>query len=447
MARPSSSFDLETYISHYASGYNKIQRLKAIAQRATLKQELGVEALRLAIEEARSATDTSIYRDLFMLGNGVELGHEIDEKWIEITDRQAGIDLENLRKNLEESRKQQKREVIRISHDELGEFYFKRGKFKNARGEYMRTRDYCSEIPQILETCTNVIRVNLIIREYDQVDIYVTLGEGAPGSEEYPEILAKLSCCGGLAMLAKKKYRDAATRFLSVKAGPSDEEMASFQKSLSEVMSVEDIAIYGSLCALATMSRKELKTEVIDNAAFHNILETMPEMRDLVHDFYMTKYSSCLKYLAKMQGEFDLDLYLGAGHCARLYKMIRTRALIQYIEPFVTVDLKRMAQNFNRSVEDLESELFLLIDNGDIQMRIDTKRSCLIRKTDNVRTKSLSSAVSQGQACLYQAEAMLLRMSLVSNDLRVSSSDRSGVFGNDVGLGPPNMSVSSADLD
>ncbi|WJX71899.1 hypothetical protein P8452_55839 [Trifolium repens] len=45
----------------------------------------------------------------------------------------------------------------------------------------------------------------------------------------------------------------------------------------NEVVSPQDVAMYGGLCALATFDRAELKNKVIDNIVFRNFLELVPE--------------------------------------------------------------------------------------------------------------------------------------------------------------------------
>ena len=82
----------------------------------------------------------------------------------------------------------------------------------------------------------------------------------------------------------------------------------------SEVIAPQDVATYGGLCALATFDRTELKAclvhsslrimflffcicllqcksqilqnKVIDNLNFRNFLELVPEIRELINDFY-----------------------------------------------------------------------------------------------------------------------------------------------------------------
>lgn len=43
--------------------------------------------------------------------------------------------------------------------------------------------------------------------------------------------------------------------------------------------SLQDVATYGGLCALATFSRQELRSKVLDNIGFSSFLELAPEAR------------------------------------------------------------------------------------------------------------------------------------------------------------------------
>merc|ERR1712137_1438581 len=128
---------------------------------------------------------------------------------------------------------------------------------------------------------------------------------------------------------------------------------AELGSGFNEVISAQDIALYGGLCALAAFDRAELRSKLIDNTGFRSYLELFPEVRELVHDFYASRYASCLAYLEKLKPDLMLDIHLHA-HVGTLYEDIRSKALIQYFSPFVTVDMSRMAAAFNTEVKDLE---------------------------------------------------------------------------------------------
>jgi COP9 signalosome complex subunit 1 len=48
--------------------------------------------------------------------------------------------------------------------------------------------------------------------------------------------------------------------------------------TFNEVLAPQDVATYGALCSLASFSRPEMKTRIIDNIAFREFLELMPEV-------------------------------------------------------------------------------------------------------------------------------------------------------------------------
>ena len=73
------------------------------------------------------------------------------------------------------------------------------------------------------------------------------------------------------------------------------------------------------------------------------------QLRDLIKDFYNSRYASCLSALDTLMPSLLLDMHLGS-HAAALYAQIRQRAIMQYVAPFTSVDLNVMARAFNSDV-------------------------------------------------------------------------------------------------
>lgn len=46
----------------------------------------------------------------------------------------------------------------------------------------------------------------------------------------------------------------------------------------NNVLSAQDVAVYGGLCALASFDRQELRTHVINNVSFREYMETQPDV-------------------------------------------------------------------------------------------------------------------------------------------------------------------------
>ena len=45
-----------------------------------------------------------------------------------------------------------------------------------------------------------------------------------------------------------------------------------------DVLSAQDVAVYGGLCALASFDRSELRSHVINNVSFRDYMEVNPEV-------------------------------------------------------------------------------------------------------------------------------------------------------------------------
>eukprot|EP00271_Cylindrocystis_brebissonii_P017437 TRINITY_DN4541_c0_g1_i1.p1 TRINITY_DN4541_c0_g1~~TRINITY_DN4541_c0_g1_i1.p1 ORF type:complete len:487 (+),score=94.15 TRINITY_DN4541_c0_g1_i1:468-1928(+) len=405
-----SMFDLESYISNYR-GHTKITRLRFIADRAVSK-ELASEALRMALKELKEGENTMMYKDTLAKAvklaggsGGSEEQQELDasKKWIESVDRKAVERQMKLEAELNAYKTNLIKESIRMGYNDLGDFHYERGELQAAFKSYARSRDYCTTTKHITSMCLNVILVSIELGHYVHVTNYVTKAEQSPDVTQDPLVLAQLKCAAGLANLEAKKYKMAARKFV--------EAQIELGSQYSEVISPQDVATYGALCSLASFDRGELKEKVIDNISFKNFLELVPEVRELITDFYASRYASCLKYLQKLKPALLLDVHLHE-HVETLYEQIRHSALIQYTLPFLSVDLVTMAAAFNTDVAGLEQEVAKLIMDNQIQARIDSHRKILFARHADQRHLTFQRALQAGAAYQVDTRALLLRANL-----------------------------------
>ena len=163
---------------------------------------------------------------------------------------------------------------------------------------------------------------------FTHVANYITKAESTPDTSDAVVLTGQLKVAAGLAHLEGKKYKQAARKFLE--ASPE------LGTSFSDVMSQQDVATYGGLCALASYDRAELKAKLIDNSPFRAFLELVPEVRarltrfsprlrshspslqpfhppqvrELLTDFHESRYASCLSYLERLKPDLLVDLHL-----------------------------------------------------------------------------------------------------------------------------------------
>lgn len=426
-----ASFDLDVYASRY-EGRTKIQRLQFIASRSAA---LRPDALRMAVQEAKIGCDTALYKEILHHAEGLTAPEFVqDQAWIIERDQSASRELTKLRCDLEENKQHPNKEVIRTGHNDLGDFFHKRGKLQQARGDYAKTRDYCINAAQHAQMCLKVITVSVQGDEFGHVENHCMMAEDILEVDKTSLEMVKMRACAGLSLLVRGSYSAATGRFLEVNNESSEEKVGILQKEFGDILALEDVATYGALCALATLDRAMLTKQVMEREEFRVLLELVPDVREVVYDFYHSRYTRCLETLARIRGELMLDMYLGReGHVENLYRLIRRKAIMQYVSPFVSADLGRMARVFGTSLPELEEELLVLIENGSIAARIDTQNGSLHAKQTNARLKAIGGAVEKGVEAFEEAEAMLLRMTLMKNNVGVTSPNLMRPGGTDMG--------------
>lgn len=247
---------------------------------------------------------------------------------------------------------------------------------------------------------------------------YITKAESTPDGGD-PLLVAQLRVAAGLAHLHAKKYKLAARKFLEVSAD--------LGSGYNEIISPQDVALYGGLCALASFDRAELKAKLVDSPTFRTFLELYPQVREAVGDFFHSRYASCLEYLRRLKPDLLLDIHL-QPHVNTLYDDIRSKALVQYFSPFVTVDMRQMATAFNVGVDELEKELARLIMARQITARIDSQAKVLHARKVDARTATFTAAMKMGEDYMRDVRTVLLRVNLMRADFVVKpASDSHGI--------------------
>lgn len=282
-------------------------------------------------------------------------------------------------------------------------------------------RDVCTAPHHIVIMKLRLLSVSIEQRNWIAVQTNAqSIRQGGHKQSEVDKVTAKLSAAMGLASLASGNYADAAQEFLNTDPrmatakmdDPADEE------SYNEVMTPNDIAVYGGLCALASLSRDDLQRKVLDNTSFRNYLELEPHIRRAVTFFVSGKYSSCLAILNNYKADYLLDIYLQT-HIDILYAEVRTKAIRQYFIPFSHVTLAALAAAFDTDEASIEAELTIMIKKEQLDARIDlVDRVLLARKAvprRSVHQEALKTAKYYGRT----AHARLTRMEILNSGLDV----------------------------
>jgi COP9 signalosome complex subunit 1 len=249
---------------------------------------------------------------------------------------------------------------------------------------------------------------------------------GLPLLRENPDLAAEFKVALGLSYLENTRYSDVAKK-LSEVAFESAEK-------LNHIISVDDIAVYAGLCALAEYSREGLKN-LFDDSNFQSYLEQSPRVRQMISSFYTSDYAQCLSILEVFKNDLQLDIHLH-DHVGNLYEKIRNKALKEYFMPYGSVDLLKMATAFQTTVPLLEKEISKLILSGLINARIDSFNQRLVKREVPLRARTFQKTITSGEEFESNSRAALLRVNLIMNGMTVKPAKFEG-RGMGMGMGGP----------
>lgn len=293
----------------------------------------------------------------------------------------------------------------------------------NSIKAYHKMRDFCTINSQVVTMYLRMINVSIDQGSWLAVQSNVqrirVLTQKDFNSDKFT---AKLSAATGLALLCSGSYREAADSFLDTDPrmisakldDPSDEE------SYNEVITANDVAVYGGLCALASMTRDELQKRVLENSSFRNYLELEPHIRRATSFFVSSKFSSCLSILDAYQSDYLLDLHL-QKHLGELYFQIRSKAIKQYFIPFSRVTLSALSSAFNSDEQTIEHEITGMIKRGSLDARIDLVDRVLLARTVDHRAQLHEEALAMAKEYERTAHLRILRMEIINAGLEVKA--------------------------
>ncbi|KAJ9199489.1 hypothetical protein DTO166G4_5480 [Paecilomyces variotii] len=414
-------FDLESYITNY-TGRTKFDRLFLIG---TCSTYLSTEALKAAVTDAKSGKDVSRYeRAVRALAEVAPNESEavLDTEWVDRTQKLVKAETDRLEHELKGYKNNLIKESIRMGNEDLGAHYHQIGDLASASKAYSRMRDYCTTPNHIASMLFRIINVSVDRGDWLAVQSNVhRLRNLQSKPEEQAKNQPKMCAAMGLAQLAAGSYLEAANSFLATDPSLGD--------SYNEIITSNDVAVYGGLCALASMDRNELQRRVLDNSSFRNFLELEPHIRRAISFFCNNKFRSCLDILEAYRTDYLLDLHL-QRHVPILFGQIRTKSIQQYILPFSRVTLDAMAKIFAPKVvgghpKPLDSnspfvqELILMIQDGLLDARVDLEKMVLVSKQSDLRTEVHASALESARNYTNEAHIRLVRANILQSGLEV----------------------------
>mmetsp|Transcript_5445 Transcript_5445/g.7572 ORF Transcript_5445/g.7572 Transcript_5445/m.7572 type:complete len:455 (-) Transcript_5445:40-1404(-) len=416
------NFDLKKYISNYA-GHTKVKRLVYIGCKCP---SVRLAAFRMAIAELKTGRDIETYTQTVsqareLLGNSLGEKWGYDKAWVEAK-RCEYYEKENL---LDSRVSMHKREEdspqeIQAALRELISFLQSSGNFRDAQTKIRECQDYCrttedkmhcrlAEIENSIQQDLTDSRVTMPVKLPTKWGLNLTQKYGTKRT-----VQAKIHAANALHHLHHGMFENAAHVF----------KLISFDINSPTIISKIDVAIYGTLCAMASFKRAQLQTNLLKSGEFKKFMSLVPGLVEMVQNFVQCKFKKAFAHLENMKPDILLDYYM-ARHQETIYQKIHELAVIQYFVPFSHAKISRMAEEFGVSQIDMENRLVKLIERGSVQARIDNVNKVVIARDTDVRCQTYKKVLEIGDAHIRDLKGLLMRMSLNSNDYVITMSQRS----------------------
>jgi len=322
-----------------------------------------------------------------------------------------------------------------MGNEELGAFYYDIGDYFSASKAYTRMREYCTTPKHVSELSQKLLLVAIAQGNWMAVTTNVykiqNLGLKPEDKSRISPLLAPLL---GLADMASGNYRSAAIHFLATDPAFINLEPSANGVHLNrQVLTANDIATYGGLCALASMDRAELSNAVLDSASFRNFLELEPHIRRAVTCFCGSKYTQALAILESYRIDYLLDIYL-QNHVKDIYSQIRRKSVVAYFRPFSRVELSVMAEAFSTTSEELEEDLVEMIRAGFLDARVDLVERVLVATKEDQRAKVHERALKMAGEREKALRLRLFKINMQAAGLEMKAPKQSAFDGRGMGM-------------
>ncbi|UPX13567.1 uncharacterized protein EKO05_0004070 [Ascochyta rabiei] len=414
-------FDLESYIANYA-GFTRIDRLHHVGSHSPY---LAVDAYRLAIAEAKKGKNVNLY--LQLVEEMAEIAPQdpaasMDTVWAEKKAQETQREQDRLEHELKSYKNNLIKESIRMGNEDLGHFFYDTGDYSSSHKAYMKMRESCTSNKHLADMTLRLVYVSVAQKSWLTVQSNLAKVDAAQlKGEEKTKLEPIVSACTGIAHMCIGNFKEAATNFLGTSPAFLTTEPAAGIVWQKEVLSGNDVAVYGGLCALASMDRSELQAKVLGNNDFRNFLELEPHIRRAINLFCNSKYSACLEVLEGYRCDYLLDVYLSKVLSA-IYGRIRTKSIVQYFIPFSCVTLDEMSSKFPAAAGiTIEEELEHMINDKTLEARIDLVDRLLISPPMNPRYDVHADALKMAETYDHTLRLRLTRLNMQAVGMEIKA--------------------------
>ncbi|PVU96041.1 hypothetical protein BB561_001444 [Smittium simulii] len=393
-----SSFPITFCLESYASRYSAFALINRLALLAEYCPRFAQASLALALLEIKKTTiGSSLYADthkraLFLKERYIELGiyqqdpapiEDYDMNWVSNADETYKTDIQKLESDLNIFKASLVKNSVRIGLIDIANLYYRAGDFSSASKTLQRAEECCVDFSQLLEMYYLTTKVFISSELYKAVLSNFKKVDSIYTSSKITENKTSFYAFFAISSMASGAYRQALDQFIKLDYS----ELNSFDGFTCNL----DIGIYGAFCALATASRAEIKSLLLENKNFVQYLDHDSNLYDMLNYFYNGSYSKFSQLLEQKLATLVIDIFFHK-QINIILKMIQKNIIIHYIQPRITADLQIMYKCcLFDSVQALENELICMISSKVIYARLDLVTYHLEIDTTQPETSAASS--------------------------------------------------------
>ena len=175
--------------------------------------------------------------------------------------------------------------------------------------------------------------------------------------------------------------------------------------SATELLSMEQFAHIVVPIAIATLSRSDLFSKVIEAPDMIPIFEDCPLLKELIMSFYECRYAAFFRALLSFSVNMKKDRYLSPSD-EYLLRELRVKVYQQFLSSYSSVTVNSMASLFDVSPKFIDQEISHFIAAGRLQCRIDSVDGIIEMGASDPRATVFAQLLKHGDLLTSRVQRM-----------------------------------------
>lgn len=324
----------------------------ALAQKIFLAK-LGDPVTDELLEHVKSTASAPLWRYI----HATVAGFPIDEQQIKELEEQNGKEIARLKAEIAEAAEKEGEMEVGNKSRQLAEFYASIGENALAISAFEESIAKTPTLGAKIDLHFALLRVHLFFLESNvgEIEKVIEATRGLIDQGGDWDRRNRLKAYTGLYYLYVWDWTVAGDGLL--------DSLSTF--TATEIASFEEMVLYGTLAGVASLSRTQLKTRVVDASEVVGTLpEYAPSLDQLVNCLYTSSYRDFFSALAKVEQDvLKRNRYLHT-HVRFFTRSLRQKAYAQLLSSYTTLSLASLASTFAVSPAFVEADLEKMIADG-----------------------------------------------------------------------------------